>query len=885
MNTLLQNIKTLPRILFVLLLAFVFLAPAMNAQSLVGWWKMDEGSGTTLVDASGNGFNGTIVNSPTWITGVIDSALNLNFAVTNQRATVPDTPSLDLTTGMTLAAWIRPNITTTQSILRKSTQTAVDGYEIALSGGGNIFIRLNQFTHMDNYRLNSTTLYPTNTWTHVAGTFDGDTMRIYINGVLEDSLAAPITIATNTLNLGIGAQPDGGSPFRGAIDDARIYNYALTTSEIQTLASAIPPPVLNTPANNSPGQPIPITLNWYASFGATSYTVQVSTVSDFSSFAYNTSGMLTTSTSVSSLSMNTLYYWRVNAATGSGDSPWSTVWNFTTMNVPTIINNGAGYCLNFDGSTNRVTVPDNNILDLTTTATIEAWFKPASTGTPQRIVCKGNSSGYELFISSGGNISFRINFNDTYRVTSSTTVTTGSWIYAAGTYDGTTMKLFVNGVQEGGNVSGTTITQNTAVLSIGSQSNGIDAFFNGAIDEVRIWNIARDSIAIRNDMCKKLTGSESGLVGYWRFNEDSGIDMSDETSNGFDGTLNGTISGTTHDWSGAALGDASAYDYTGDPGTPGDFTENVVIGGETFTVTGDGGTDFKGIQIYRVDDISMRTGSSDDSSWTTDPLRYWGAKVFGTGSPTYQLVYNYTAHPGFVIEKNLRLVSRDNISDATWSKVTTATLDSTNNTLTATGQTGTEYALASTSDPLPVELSAFSAKISRNNVLLKWRTETEVSNYGFEVQRSSQKDKWDVLGFVPGNGNSNSPKDYSFTDDKVTPGKYSYRLKQIDTDGQFSYSKTIQVNFGSAVKFELSQNYPNPFNPVTTIQFSIPQSGNVKLTVFNILGEQVAVLVNEFKDSGVHTINFDAGQFNSGLYVYKLESSGFVQTRKMLLVK
>jgi photosystem II stability/assembly factor-like uncharacterized protein len=190
--------------------------------------------------------------------------------------------------------------------------------------------------------------------------------------------------------------------------------------------------------------------------------------------------------------------------------------------------------------------------------------------------------------------------------------------------------------------------------------------------------------------------------------------------------------------------------------------------------------------------------------------------------------------------------------------------------------------------PLPVELSAFSASIIGSSVKLNWRTETEINNYGFEIERyalSAERQAWNKIGFVNGNGNSNSPKSYSFVDDKVTAGKYSYRLKQIDNDGQFEYSKSIEVDFGAPKKFELSQNYPNPFNPVTTIRFNLPEAGNVKLTLFNILGQELKTLVNEFKESGVHTINFDASELNSGMYIYKIEVGTFVQTRKMTLVK
>ncbi len=202
------------------------------------------------------------------------------------------------------------------------------------------------------------------------------------------------------------------------------------------------------------------------------------------------------------------------------------------------------------------------------------------------------------------------------------------------------------------------------------------------------------------------------------------------------------------------------------------------------------------------------------------------------------------------------------------------------------------------SAPLPVELSSFSAVVLKSTVKLNWRTETEVNNYGFEVERQIHTSTplsmtgWEKIGFVNGNGNSNSPKNYSYEDDNVTAGKpdywsgrYSYRLKQIDNDGKYEYSKTIEVNLNVPGKFELSQNYPNPFNPTTTIRFTIAEAGNVKLTLFNILGQELRTLIDEFKETGIHTINLNASELNSGLYIYKLESNGLTQTRKMTLVK
>jgi len=205
-------------------------------------------------------------------------------------------------------------------------------------------------------------------------------------------------------------------------------------------------------------------------------------------------------------------------------------------------------------------------------------------------------------------------------------------------------------------------------------------------------------------------------------------------------------------------------------------------------------------------------------------------------------------------------------------------------------------------NPLPVELSSFSAFVLDNGVKLSWRTETEMNNYGFEIQRAQinsrseiRNSKFEKLGFVKGNGNSNSPKEYSFVDNNATEGKYAYRLKQIDTDDKFEYSKVIKVKIGSPVKFGLNQNYPHPFNPVTKIGYFLPQPGNVKLSIYNLLGEKVTKLVNGVKESGVHTINFSAVggsasggtafRLESGVYIYKIEANGFIQSKKMTLIK
>ncbi|GIK61552.1 MAG: T9SS type A sorting domain-containing protein [Ignavibacteriota bacterium] len=194
---------------------------------------------------------------------------------------------------------------------------------------------------------------------------------------------------------------------------------------------------------------------------------------------------------------------------------------------------------------------------------------------------------------------------------------------------------------------------------------------------------------------------------------------------------------------------------------------------------------------------------------------------------------------------------------------------------------------------LPVELSSFTAIVLENSVKLNWRTETEVNNYGFEILRGvypaksrTQNDKWEKIGFVEGNGNSNSPKDYTFTDNLTLTRTLYYRLKQIDTDGQSEYSKVIEVDAGIIpAEIVLEQNYPNPFNPSTTIRFNFTHSGDVRLSIYNLLGEQIMQLVNGFLEAGIHTVNFNASDLNSGVYLYKFETNGIIQSRKMILAK
>ncbi|MGD8781551.1 MAG: T9SS type A sorting domain-containing protein [Ignavibacteria bacterium] len=190
---------------------------------------------------------------------------------------------------------------------------------------------------------------------------------------------------------------------------------------------------------------------------------------------------------------------------------------------------------------------------------------------------------------------------------------------------------------------------------------------------------------------------------------------------------------------------------------------------------------------------------------------------------------------------------------------------------------------------LPVELTSFSALILDNAVELNWNTATEVNNYGFEVERCETQDvrseMWEKIGFVNGHGNSNSPKSYSFTDTPTGGTTFKYRLKQIDFDGAYEYSDEVEVSLDAITEYSLEQNYPNPFNPTTTIKYQIPETGNVTLKIYDVLGREVKTLVNETQIIGVYSVEFNASKLASGVYISRLTAGNFVEKRKMLLVK
>ena len=290
--------------------------------------------------------------------------------------------------------------------------------------------------------------------------------------------------------------------------------------------------------------------------------------------------------------------------------------------------------------------------------------------------------------------------------------------------------------------------------------------------------------------------------------------------------------------------------------------------------------------------VNLRNAKDPNTLTETNYLfRYWDFTNTGISSFSCDVTLNYIAPAD--VTGNEALIYMGHYSSGTWTGYNAANV--TNHTLSASAVTSFSRFTGGDQSVMPVRLASFNSNVFTRDIKLKWVTESESNNQGFEILRSAQNDNggnndnnWNKIAFVNGKGNSLTASNYEFTDSKLTTGKYKYRLKQIDFNGNFEYfDLSGVVEIGVPVKFNLSQNYPNPFNPTTKIDFDLPLDSKVSIKVFDISGKEVSTLVNEFRTAGYYTVSYDASALSSGVYFYRIMTGDgkFVMTKKLLLLK
>ena len=789
-------------------------------------------------------------------------------------------------------------------------------------------------------KCNSTTEMSINTWYHIACTYDGSNLKIYVNGILEDTEPHTGTISTSLTNIALGG--DDNSIFRmfdGLMDEVRIWSDARTESEIR---ANMYKELVGNEAN----------LVAYYKFNETSGTN-----------ADNAEGTASKDGTLNNMA----------------GTEWLTSSAFF----------GPKNCLDFDGTNDYIAITNNSGLQPTSAFTVESWVNVNSTVDYSNIIDNGFATadlvnkcgGFVLGINNSTTKLFRAwictgsNYPaDRTVVTSDMEYEEDKWYHVVTVYTGSALNLYVNGKLVGSeSVSGTidyTYVNNSSSygLNIGRFNDDNETYcFNGFIDEVRIWNIARTEAQIRNNMCKTLVGNEIGLVGYYNFDNLLGITLQDFSGNGNNGSLNNmdnsdwitsasfntwlntlSTSWTTDaNWSRSSKPDLydnlGIYSYSG--GNSPSFgiadeavCNNVVINlssdwliGGSFDVNSniilESNLDLNGQRLYLAESAKLIESngfvlgtsgkietqrtlsninedvagmgveiSSTQNMGTTTVERYTTA-ITGPGgdkginryykiSPTTNtglnatLVFNYDdSELNGSTENNLVLFKSIN-DGLSWTQVG-GTVSSTNNTITLSSIDGFSWWTAAESGSvLPIKLLNFSSKcLNKNSIELNWATASEINNSHFEIQQSLDAENFITIGKVEGAGNSNSILNYkSIVENNENIQSY-FRLKQIDFDGKFEYSKIIAVDCSDNL-LNTIEVYPNPFTNEISIDFKTLLKSKVKIEVRNKLGIIIKEEVIEANNSN-KKIELNKN-LSSGIYFIIISNDTETIVRKLL---
>lgn len=225
---------------------------------------------------------------------------------------------------------------------------------------------------------------------------------------------------------------------------------------------------------------------------------------------------------------------------------------------------------------------------------------------------------------------------------------------------------------------------------------------------------------------------------------------------------------------------------------------------------------------------------------------------------------------------------------ATWSRRGFDSRDPVANTVTLGGiEAFSRWTLGASSQPLPVELTAFEAALDDAAVQLVWTTASETNNTGFGVERATEGEPFREIGFIAGAGTTSASQTYRFADRALpfAAERFRYRLRQIDVDGAFTYSSEVEVELSAPKRLALHPSFPNPARRQVMIRYELPRAERVHLDVYDVAGRRVATLVNERQAAGRKEITFEAGHLPSGVYFLRLAAENTTQLRRMTVVR
>ena len=493
---------------------------------------------------------------------------------------------------------------------------------------------------------------------------------------------------------------------------------------------------------------------------------------------------------------------------------------------------------------------------------------------------------YDLFLLNDGRIRFGLfdNLDSEFITNSTNAINLNQWTHISATYSSTSGIANIN---INGNLDA---TNNIGIINIASTNirpligaywlpNGLNSrgHFNGNIDELRLWHSVRTIDQIRTNMCKKINAPQPNLIAYYNFDEVSGNIAADISGNNNNGTLQNFPAAqiATRNFSGAPIGDASIHQYTNSwngitlllaSAPPGANEGSFRIDNIT------GAASPNGFHLFRVDALPSQT-----IGLTSPAPTYFGTFVVGGNGITYQAIYDYTAsiYINPTCEPFYRLSERNDNSNSTWNLLN-APLNITLNTLTATNlNSRKEIILQPSCTILPLEFLSFNLTLQENELDLDWTTANEINTNSFIIERSSDSKLFYPIGSIESNNIQTITNKYFFTDQNPLLGISYYRIKQVDINGEYSYSTIKCINRNDINEIKI---FPNPGNGIINLNFS--EGTNIIIKDCN--GKIVFENTNSYNDSKTHQ-QIDLTHLSAGLYFVHFISNENSTIKKLLL--
>ena len=843
-----------------------------DESGLIGYWRLDEGSGTSAADASGNDKTAQLINTPDWrnssaplddpILAFSSNLLNFGYtavdndssrmiSIINNGGSILNINSISIDNG---AFTLTPQ---TATIFEDEVFTVTFSPDSLGEYSGNMIVNHNAAGSPDTISLIGTSLQ-------------------------EPTVPASNILVSNLNKTSLDVSWSNGNGLKRAVFMANAKQTIIKPTDFNTYV-----------ANLEYGSGSQIgSSGWYCIYNGTGSAV-----------------------SMTGLSENTAYDMIIYEYNGS--EGWENynidVSSNNSKLVLTLsdISMGSGKALAFDGQNDCVSIPGalSDSLAGGTAITIEFWFKGNVFQSPVRIQ---SDQGY-IVAGWGEN-------NPTYIIStdggtlegispgSESTIEDGNWHHCAMVWQKNTVNGF-NAYLDGKIVSSRTSADvdlppfSNAVGYLGSYL-GTDEYINGTLDEVRIWNVARSAEEIRQNMCKSFfLGDVNGLLLSYNFNQLSGSTTVTDLCNDLNGSLQNMNENAVWIPSGAPIGTNSCLLQSTIPMQIGSY-------GQCCSVSLNGTPDIDNyLNLYHFAGESGTISNADIGSWPNDVIARaditWG--FHATGEVSADLVFDYSQISDIADPNKIRLIKRACASDA-WIDVTNDFVHNIlQRTFTKSGVTSfSEYSVGEEEGaevPLSITLVSFEAEEKNGIVLLKWITESETENAGFIVEKLRYDEKetnletWERVSdytadsTLTGHGTTAENHLYQFTDKNVRAGcTYHYRLGDANFDNTITWHEPLEITLKGQMAlipevFGIQSVYPNPFNPKLTIRYGLTNEAQTTVKILNLRGQIVSILENTLQQAGSYGLQWQADTFPSGIYFIQVISGEKRDLRKVLLVK